>query len=108
MRTAAFIGFIALAGCSTLQSRLEGPPDFSRTTQTSLAAFQKCFVAATANQNVAYLPTGNGGTFTASAGPQDYVFWAVTIDDLGNERRVTVHAVGSGKIVIREVESCLD
>lgn len=99
--------FAALSGCSTLQSRLAEAPNYSRMTAKTVSAFQACFVPTTANQNVNYLPRGNGGTFTATAGPQNYVMWAVTIDDLGTERRVSLHSVGPNRAMVTKIEGCL-
>lgn len=112
LRTLAAVAAGLVAGCSTVQARLDDPPIFSRTTPTTVGSFQSCFVAATANLNVNYLPRGNGGTFTSTAGPQNYVLWLVNIDDLGAERRVSVHAVdsiwGKDKRLPAIVESCID
>ncbi len=91
---------------------MDDPPIFSRSTSTTLATFQSCFTAATAGENVNYLPRGNGGTYKSSAGPQDYVLWIVNIDDLGTERRVAIHAVdsmwGPNEGIVSKVEGCID
>jgi hypothetical protein len=99
---------VAITACSSVQSRMSDAPMFTRTTATSSAQFNECFVRATGNENVTYLPRLNGGTFKSSAGPQDYVFWLVTVDDLGNERRITVQAVNQaiGRKAAHKVEAC--
>ena len=73
------------------------------------AQFNKCFVRATGNENVNYLPGLNGGTFKSTAGPQNYVFWLVTVDDQGSERRITVQAVNGaiGRKAVAKVDGCL-
>lgn len=96
MKPALVFLLAALAGCSTTQSRMNDAPLFSVTTATTAAAFNECFVQATGKENVSYLPRANGGSFKSSAGPQDYVFWLVTVADLGSSRRITVQAVNSG------------
>jgi hypothetical protein len=88
---------------------MDDPPVFDRSTATTVAAFQGCFVPATANENVSYLPRANGAQFKSTAGPQNYVFWIVNIDDLGDQRRVTVHAINSGigNRITPKVQGCL-
>jgi len=105
------ISALALAGCSTLQSRRDDPPIFQQTTAISVQDFQGCFAEKTAKQDVQYLPRRNGGTFSSGAGTQRYILWVVDVDDLGAERRVTVHAVdsiwGPNKKIIAEVQACM-
>lgn len=99
-----------LAGCSTVSSRRDNPPIFDQTTRVSLAAFQGCFGDRTAAQQVNYVPRTNGGSFSAGAGPQRYVFWVVDIDDLGTGRRIRVYAVNGAvarKDAIPSVLACM-
>lgn len=98
---------LAISGCSSLQSRLDDAPAYAETSQVSVAAFQSCFVTATADQHVSWLPRGTGGVFTATAGPQNYVMWAVTIDDLGSTRRIEAHSVGPSGRLQGKIDSCL-
>jgi hypothetical protein len=110
LRHAASILTFALLGCSTVQSRMEGPPLYMKTSPVSAQAFNDCFVRATGNQNVNYLPSAKGGTFKATAGPQEYVFWLVSVDDLGTSRQITVRAVNSrmGRGITEKVDACLN
>ena len=82
---------------------------FSQTTAASLAGLQGCITRATSNENVSFLPTATGGMFKSTAGPQDYVFWLVNIDELGAERRVTVRAVNTrlGEKLVSKIQGCL-
>jgi hypothetical protein len=109
MKPAVLLALVALSACSTVESRMDAPPLFSFETPLSVAAFNECFVRATAGENVNYLPRERGGTFKASAGPQDYVFWLVTIEDLGSDRRASVQAVNSamGRKAAAKVQSCI-
>lgn len=110
MKPALLLAFAALAACSTVRSRMSEPPLFAFVTERPASAFNECFVGATGNENVSYLPRVNGGTFKASAGPQNYVFWLVTVDDLTDRRRISVQAVNSGigRKVAAKVRGCLD
>lgn len=100
---------VTLGGCSTVESRLEEPPLFNTMTSASIVSLQGCISTATAKENVSYLPTATGGLFKSTAGPQSYVFWTVSIDDLGDRRRVTVHAVNgrTGRVLIRRIAHCI-
>jgi hypothetical protein len=113
LKAIGFIGLL-LAGCSTVADRRADPPIFQRTSTVSLQAFQGCFANRMANQDIQYLPRGNGGTYTAgftASGMPRYVTWLVDVDDLGSERRVTIYAVdsirGPDKGIIADVEACL-
>jgi hypothetical protein len=88
---------------------MEAEPIFTQTTATPLATIQGCITRATANENVNYLPTATGGLFKSTAGPQEYVFWLLSIDDLGTERRVSVRAInrGIGDKLVGKIRSCL-
>lgn len=88
---------------------MDQPPVFSQTTAAPLTAIQGCITQATTNENVSYLPTERGGMLKSTAGPQNYVFWIVTIDDLGTERRVAVHAIneGIGNKIVPKVQACI-
>ena len=106
---AAIAAGLATAACSSVQSRMDAAPMFSQMTVTSLASLQGCITQATGNENVSYLPTATGGMFKSTAGPQDYVFWLLNIDELGAERRVTVRAVNTrlGEKLVRKIQGCL-
>jgi hypothetical protein len=109
MRVIAFAAIAALAGCSTVESRRDQPPVSERLTQVSLQQFQGCFAERTSGQHVEYLPRTNGGSFSASAGPQNYVSWVVDVDDLGTARRVRVFAVNrrlAEKAAVPPVTQC--
>lgn len=84
---------LALTGCSTVQGRLADEPQSVWTTKVPSASFNECFVRSTANENVAYLPRHNGGTFKSSAGPQNYVFWLLTVSETGPERQIVIQAL---------------
>lgn len=105
------ISSLAIAGCSTVQSRRDDPPILQQTTAVSLQDFQGCFAERTAKHNVQYLPRRNGGTFSMGAGPQRHIFWVVDVDDLGSERRVSVYAPdsiwGQNREIIPDVQACL-
>jgi hypothetical protein len=94
LKAIGFIGLL-LAGCSTVDSRRQQAPVFQQSVSTPAKDFEGCFADKTAGQNVAYLPRARGGSFSAKAGPQNYVFWVVDIDDLGAERRIALYAVNS-------------
>jgi hypothetical protein len=106
---AALAVALAASACSSVQSRMGDAPIFSQTTAASLTGLQGCITQATGNENVSYLPTATGGMFKSTAGPQDYVFWLLNIDDLGAKRRVTVRAVNSrlGEKLVRKIQGCL-
>lgn len=108
-RFASVAAALVIAGCSTVQSRMDAEPMFTKTTAASLMDIQGCVTRATANENVNYLPTARGGMFKSTAGPQEYVFWLLSIDDLGSERRVSVRAVnrGIGDKLVQKIQSCL-
>lgn len=93
MRAIFLFALVSLTACSTISSRRDEAPSLEQMTAKSLQDFQGCFAEKTANQDVAYLPRQNGATFSAGAGPQHYVFWVVDVDDLGQQRRVSVYAV---------------
>ena len=109
IRFAAVAAALIVTGCSTVQSRMDAEPMFTKTTATPAATIQGCVTRATANENVNYLPTASGGMFKSTAGPQEYVFWLLNIDDLGAERRVSVRAVnrGIGQKLVEKIQSCL-
>jgi hypothetical protein len=88
---------------------MDAEPMFTQTTSAPLANIQGCVTRATGDENVNYLPTASGGMFKSTAGPQEYVFWLLSIDDLAAERRVTVHAVnrGVGQKLVTKIQSCL-
>lgn len=109
-----FVPFaLLIGGCSTVESRRQGPPLFEQSTNRSLADFEGCFSNAVANQNeVRFMPRANGGTYSALIGfYQNFVPWVVDVDDLGATRRVTVHAGGSiwgpDKKTVRQVQACI-
>jgi hypothetical protein len=109
MRAIVFAAIAALAGCSTVESRRDQPPVSERMTPVSLQQFQGCFAEHTARQHVEYLPRTNGGTFTSSGGPQNYIYWLVDVDDLGTARRIRVYSVSrkmANKLTIPPVTQC--
>ena len=87
---------------------MSNAPMFSQMTSASLASLQGCITAATGNENVSYLPTATGGIFKSTAGPQDYVFWLINIDELGAQRQVMVRAVNGrlGEKLVRKIQGC--
>ena len=88
---------------------MDRAPVFNQATAKPLTSIQGCITQATTSENVSYLPTEKGGMLKSTAGPQNYVFWIVNIDDLGTERRVTVHAINSGigNRIVPKVQACL-
>lgn len=106
----AFALFVALAGCSTVQSLQAKPPFFEQATAKSLASLQGCIAAKTANQNVQFLPREGGAAFSAGVitGAARYVTWAVNVDDTGRSRRVTVYSThANSKLILPAVTSCV-
>lgn len=102
--------FAFLCACSTVESRREQTPVFQQLTAASLSTFQGCFAEKTASQDVSYLPKAGGGSFSAGAGPQHYVFWVVDVDDLGSQRRVSLYAVNAGtgrQMALPAIQACL-
>lgn len=96
------------SGYSTVSSRLSEEPQLTRTTTVSVDAFNQCFVLATGKESVSYLPAPKGGMFKATAGPQDYVFWIVSIADQGSSRLISIRGVNEkvARQIARKVDAC--
>lgn len=98
---------VATSGCSTVSARRSEPPVIDRFAPRNLAAFQECFAASVADVTPppAYLPRGNGGTYTYTI--NSYVMWVIDVSTEGDGVRVRVFSRGQRADFEQMIGPCL-